>query len=180
MVIDIGGGTSDVAVISLGGIVVSNSIKVAGDVFDDAIVKYIRKKYNLLIGERSAERVKIEIGTADEKYEDNIMKISGRNLVSGLPKEVEITSREIKEALYESVSAVAESVHAAFEKTPPELASDISDRGVVMTGGGSLLHGLDKLIEKRTGIKVIIAEDTLSCVALGTGKYVEICDWSKV
>lgn len=168
MVIDIGGGTADIAVISLGGAVVSESIKIGGDRFDEAIVRYMRKKHNLLIGERTAEKVKIEIGTV-YKHEEKSMKISGRNLVTGLPESKVINSTEMLEALDECAEQIVLTTLSVLEKTPPELAADISDVGIVMTGGGALLNGLDKRIEERTGIKVIIAEDTLSCVAKGTG-----------
>ncbi|MFV0504384.1 MAG: rod shape-determining protein MreB [Lachnospirales bacterium] len=173
MVVDIGGGTSDVAVISLGGTVVSSSLKIAGDNFDEAIIRYMRKKHNILIGERTAESLKIEIGTAYERPETVTMEASGRNLITGLPRVITITSEEMQEALAESVSSIVDVVHNVLENTPPELAADISDRGIVMTGGGSLLYGLDKLIEERTGIKAIIADDAQSCVAMGTGKYIE-------
>ncbi len=173
MIIDIGGGTTDVAVISLGGIVESKSIKVAGDKFDESIVKYMRKKYNLYIGERSAEELKINIGTAFPRPKPVSMECKGRDLVSGLPKSVLVSSDEMVEALQEVVVAVCDAVHGVLEKTPPELAADISSSGIIMTGGGSLLHGLNKLIEKRTGIKTIIAEDAVSCVAKGTGKSLE-------
>lgn len=173
MVVDIGGGTTDVAVISLGGTVVSSSLKVAGDNFDEAIVRYMRKKHNILIGERTAEELKINIGTAYERSVHASMDVRGRNLITGLPKTITVASSEIKEALHESVTSIVETVHHVLERTPPELSSDISDRGVVMTGGGSLLYGLDKLISKKTGINAIIAENALTCVAVGTGKYIE-------
>lgn len=173
MIVDIGGGTADIAVISLGGIVTSASIKSAGDKFDDAIVRYMRKRHNLLIGERTAEELKINIGTAYPKSKVSTMQCRGRDLVSGLPKTIPITSEEMFEALEEPVTAIADAVHAVLEKTPPELAADISDRGIVMTGGGSLLDGLNKLIEKRTGIPTYIAEDAVSCVAKGTGISLE-------
>lgn len=173
MVIDIGGGTADVAVISLGGIVVSSSIKVAGDKFDEAIVKYMRKKHNIMIGDRTAEELKISIGTAFPREEEVSMEVRGRNLISGLPKTIAVTSDEMYEALSETVSAIADAVHAVLERTPPELSSDIAERGIVMTGGGSLLYGLDQLIVKRTGIPVYVAEDAISCVALGTGASLE-------
>ena len=176
MVVDIGGGTTDIAVISLGGTVVSTSLKVAGDNFDDAIIRYMRKKHNVLIGERSAEQLKINIGTAFERTMSVSMDIRGRNLITGLPKNITVNSEEMLEALSESVMAITEAVHTVLEKTPPELAADISDRGIVMTGGGSLLYGLDKLISSRTGINTIIAEDAVSCVAIGTGKYIEFID----
>lgn len=173
MIIDIGGGTTDVAVISLGGIVVSKSIKVAGDTFDEAISKYIRKKYNVIIGERSAEQLKIEIGSAYPRVKEQVTEIRGRCLMTGLPKLIKVTSTEMLEALEEPVTAIAEAVHAVLENTPPELAADISDQGMVMTGGGSLLNGLNKLIQDRTGISVRIAEEPISCVAIGTGKSLE-------
>lgn len=176
MIIDIGGGTTDIAVISLGGIVVSSSIKVAGDKFDEAIVRYMRKKHNVMIGERTAEELKIKVGTAFPREEEVKIEVRGRNLISGLPKTMEVTSEEMLEALSEPVSAIADAVHSVLERTPPELAADVSDRGIVMTGGGSLLYGLDKLISKRTGIPVYIAEDPISCVALGTGKALESLD----
>lgn len=176
MVIDIGGGTSDIAVISLGGIVVSTSIKVAGDKFDEAIVRYMRKKHNVMIGERTSEELKINIGTAFPREEQAKMEVRGRNLISGLPKTIEVTSDEMLEALAEPVSAIADAVHSVLERTPPELSADISDRGIVMTGGGSLLNGLDKLISKRTNIPVYIAEAAVSCVAIGTGKSLDNFD----
>ena len=173
MIVDIGGGTTDIAIISLGGAVVSTSIKVAGDNFDEAITRYMRKQHNLLIGERTAENLKINIGTAFERPDVTSMDVRGRNLITGLPKTITVTSEEMLFALNESVSSIVEAVHYVLEKTPPELASDISDRGIVMTGGGSLLYGLDKLITNRTGIETIIADNAVSCVALGTGKYIE-------
>jgi len=180
MVVDIGGGTTDIAVISLGGNVVSSSLKIAGDNFDEAIVKYMRKKYNLLVGERSAEELKINIGCAYPRDEEKEMSVRGRNLITGLPKTMNITSSEMLEALREPVNNIAEAVHGVLEKTPPELASDISNRGIIMTGGGGLLYGLDKLIQEKTGIETVIADDATSCVAIGTGKYVEICDWDNI
>lgn len=173
MIIDIGGGTTDVAVISLGGIVESNSIKIAGDKFDEAIIKYMRKKHNLLIGERTAEELKINIGTAYPRAKPIKMDCKGRDLVSGLPKNISVSSDEMIEALQEVVTAVCDSLHAVLEKTPPELASDIASSGIIMTGGGSLLYGLNRLIEKKTGIRTIIADDAVSCVAKGTGKSLE-------
>lgn len=170
MVVDIGGGTSDVAVISLGGIVVSTSIKIAGDKFDEAITKYMRKKHSILIGERTAEDIKMTIGSAFPRDKEVFMDVRGRNLVSGLPETIKVSSEETLEALRESVVQIADAVHYVLEKTPPELSADISDKGILMTGGGSLLWGLDKLIEKRTGIQVYIAEDAISCVAKGTGE----------
>lgn len=173
MVVDVGGGTTDIAVISLGGTVVSTSIKVAGDKFDESIVRYLRKKYNMMIGERTSEEIKIQVGTVYPRVKEVSMEVRGRNLITGLPKTVTITSTEIMEALEEPVAAIVDAVHSVLEKTPPELAADISDRGIVMTGGGSLVYGLDKLIQEKTGINVIIADDAVSCVALGTGKALE-------
>ncbi|MFC4804240.1 rod shape-determining protein MreB [Filifactor villosus] len=169
MVVDIGGGTTDIAVISLGGIVVSSSIKTAGDHFDDAIIKYMRKQHSMLIGERTAEDMKKGIGTAFPRDKDITMQVRGRNLVSGLPEVRTISSAEMLEALRESVTQIADAVHVVLEQTPPELSSDISDKGILMTGGGSLLWGLDKLISQRTGIEVYVSEDAVSCVAKGTG-----------
>lgn len=176
MVIDIGGGTTDVAVISLGGMVVRSSIKVAGDMFDEAIIKYIRKKHKLMIGERTAEDLKINIGSAYKKEVEETMEIRGRDLISGLPKNVEVSSEEMREALKEAVNSIADCAHSVLEKTPPELAADISDKGITMTGGGSLLNGLDKLIEQVTRVPVYVAEDSVSCVALGTGKVLDYVD----
>jgi len=173
MVIDVGGGTTDIAVISLGGIVVSSSIKIAGDKFDEAIIRYMRKKHNIMIGERTAEELKINIGAVYPRVQEASMEVRGRNLISGLPKTLTVTSSEIMEALEEPVSSIVEAVHSVLERTPPELASDISDRGIIMTGGGSLVYGFDKLIQEKTGINVIIADDAISCVALGTGKALE-------
>ncbi len=173
MVVDIGGGTTDVAVISLGGTVISSSIKIAGDNFDEAIVRYMRKKHNILIGERTAEELKINVGTAYPRPETISIDVRGRNLITGLPKTISVTSDEMYEALQESVLTIVDVVHSVLEQTPPELSSDISERGIVMTGGGSLLYGLDKLISEKTGINTIIAEDPISCVAIGTGKSVE-------
>ena len=176
MVIDMGGGTTDIAVISLGGIVVSRSIKVAGDKCDDAIVRYVRKKYNVMIGLRSAEEIKIKIGTAFPVEEDKFMEVRGRNLVTGLPVNLTISSSDLLEAMEETITAIADAVHSVLEKTPPELAADISEKGIVMTGGGCLIHGMDKLLEKRTRLNVTIAEDAVSCVAKGTGQSLEHMD----
>ena len=176
MVIDIGGGTTDIAVISLGGAVVSDSIKIGGDKFDAAIVSYIKKKHNLLIGERSAEKLKIEVGTAMKDSEERTMKISGRNIVKGLPETIEVSSFEIAEALEECVKQILATTKSVLEKTPPELSADISTFGIVMTGGGALLRDLDKRIEEATGIKVIVADDPLSCVARGTGSSLSTLD----
>jgi rod shape-determining protein MreB len=176
MIVDIGGGTTDVAIISLGGIVVSKSIKVAGNECDEAISRYIRKKHNVMIGERSAEELKINIGTAYKKNKEEFMEVRGRNLVTGLPKTVNISSSEMLEALEEPVTNIVDSVHAVLERTPPELAADIANTGIVMTGGGSLLWGLDKLISEKTGIDARVADDPVSCVAIGTGKSLDWVD----
>ena len=176
MVIDIGGGTTDIAVISLGGIVVRSSIKVAGDAFDNAIVKYIRRKHKLLIGDRTAEDLKINIGSAFKKEKEEIMEIKGRDLVTGLPKNVTVSSQEMREALSDPVTAIVEAVHSLLERTPPELASDIAEKGILMTGGGSLLNGLDKAIEEHTKVPVMVAENSVSCVAMGTGIVIEYID----
>lgn len=173
MIVDIGGGTTDIAVISLGGTVVSTSIKIAGDDFDEAIVRYMRKKHNLLIGERTAEDIKIRIGSAYRRPEPISLDVKGRNLVTGLPKTISVTSEETEEALKEATSQIVEAVHSVLEKTPPELAADIADRGIVLTGGGCLLYGLEELIEEKTGITTMTAEDPMTAVAVGTGKYVE-------
>ena len=173
MVVDVGGGTTDVAVISLGGIVVSTFIKIAGDKFDEAIIRYMRKKYNLLIGERTAEEMKIRIGSAYKNGNGESMEVRGRNLVTGLPKTHEVFSSEMVEALEEPVSAIVDSIHSVIEKTPPELAADISDSGIVLTGGGALLHGLDILLAIKLGTPVRVAEDSVSCVAAGMGKALD-------
>ena len=172
-IVDIGGGTADIAVISLGGTVVSTSIKVAGDDFDEAIVRYMRKTHNLLIGERTAEDIKIQIGSAYKRPEVVSMDVRGRNLVTGLPKTITVTSDETMDALKEITSQIVEAVHSVLEKTPPELAADVSDRGIVLTGGGSLLYGLEELIEEKTGITTMTAEDPMTAVAIGTGQFVE-------
>ncbi|KSV60323.1 rod shape-determining protein [Acetivibrio ethanolgignens] len=179
MIVDIGGGTSDIAVISLGGTVVSTSVKIAGDDFDEAIVRYMRKKHNLLIGERTAEDVKIKIGSAFRRAESETMDVRGRNLVTGLPKTITVSSEETEEALRESTSQIVEAVHSVLEKTPPELAADIADRGIVLTGGGSLLRGLEELIENKTGITTMTAAEPMTCVAIGTGKFVEFLSGKK-
>lgn len=176
MVVDIGGGTSEVAVISLGGIVVSRSLRIAGDEFDDAIIHYIKKEYNLMIGERTSEDIKLKIGSAYPLPEEETYSISGRDLVTGLPKELSISSMEIREALREPINSVVDSIKYTLEKTPPELASDIMERGIMLAGGGALLKGLDKLISEETGIPVYIAEQPLDCVVLGTGKVLEEID----
>ncbi|MCR4722002.1 MAG: rod shape-determining protein MreB [Lachnospiraceae bacterium] len=174
MIVDIGGGTTDIAVISLGGTVVSTSIKIAGDDFDEALVRYMRKEHKLLIGERTAEDIKTNIGSAYRRKEVVAMDVRGRNLVSGLPKTISVTSEETEEALKETTSQIVEAIHSVLEKTPPELAADIADRGIVLTGGGCLLYGLEELIEEKTGITTMTAEDPMTAVAIGTGKYVEM------
>lgn len=176
MILDIGGGTADIAVISLGGAVKSKSIKIAGDKFDEAIIKYIKKKYNVIIGERTAEDIKINIGCVYPKTVNESMNIKGRNLSSGLPVEFEVTSEEMMEALEECANQIVEGVHSVLEETPPELSADISDRGIYITGGGGLISGLDQLLQERTGIPVMIAEDAISCVATGTGKALNHID----
>jgi len=177
MIVDIGGGTTDVAVISLGGIVVSRSIKVAGDECDEAITKYIRKKYNMMIGERSAEELKISIGCAYKKEEEEYKEVRGRNLLTGLPMTVNVSTSDMLEALKDPVQEIIDTVHSVLERTPPELAADISNKGIILTGGGALLYGLDKLIEERTGIPTKVADEPVSCVAKGTGKAL---DWIHV
>ena len=176
MVVDIGGGTTDIAVISLGGSVVSTSLKVAGDKFDEYIVKYIKKKHNVMIGERTAEDLKINVGCVYPKIQDTEMEVRGRDLITGLPKTLTVHSSEMLEALMEPAMMIVDAVHSVLEKTPPELAADISDRGIYMTGGGCLVDGLDKLLQEKTGINVMIAQDAVSCVALGTGKALDNLD----
>ncbi|SFG14418.1 rod shape-determining protein [Oribacterium sp. WCC10] len=176
MIIDIGGGTSDIAVIALDGPVVSESIKVAGDDFDEAILRYMRKKHNLLIGERTAEDIKVNIGCASKRPENITMEVRGRNLVTALPKTVVVSADEIMDALLEPATMIVNAVHNVLERTPPELAADIYERGIVMTGGGSLLYGLDKLMHEKTGITCMLAEDPLTAVAIGTGKFIDIAN----
>ena len=176
MIIDIGGGTTDIAVISLDGMVVRSSIKVAGDKFDEAIIRYIRKKHKLMIGERTAEDIKICIGTACKRDKDKTMEIRGRDLITGLPKNLTATSEEMREALNETVTAIVECAHSVLEKTPPELAADIMEKGIIMTGGGALLHGLDERISEATKVPVYIAENAVACVAIGTGKALDYLD----
>lgn len=173
MVVDIGGGTSDIAVISLSGVVESASIKVAGDQFNEAVVKYMRRKHNILIGERTAEQMKMEIGCVYPKEEEATIEIKGRCLMTGLPKTITVNSTEMMEAFEEPVERILEAVHNVLERTPPELVADISNNGIVMTGGGSLVDGFDKLITARTGIHTVVAEDAISCVAEGTGKSLD-------
>lgn len=176
MIVDIGGGTTEVAVISLGGIVYSKSVRVAGDKFDDAIVNYIKRKYSLLIGERTAEQIKLTIGCAYPFEEEKTYEVKGRDLISGAPKTIELNSEEIRDALAEPVSAVVDAIKVALEKTPPELAADIVDNGIVLAGGGALLANLDTLIKEKTGLPVTVAEDPLSCVVRGSGKALEDLD----
>lgn len=173
MVVDIGGGTTDIAVISLGGVVVSESIKVAGDKFDEAIIRYVKRKHNVLIGERTAEMIKVRIGAVWTRDEERYIDVKGRCLLQGLPKVIRIFSYEMMEALEEPITQVVEAVCSVVERTPPELVGDILNNGIVMTGGGSLIYGLDKLIANVTGIKTRVAEKAVSCVAIGTGKYLE-------
>ena len=173
MVVDIGGGTSDIAVISLSGVVESASIKVAGDQFNESVVKYMRRKHNILIGERTAEQMKMEIGCVYPQEEDASIDVKGRCLVTGLPKTITVHASEMLEAFEEPVERILEAIHSVLERTPPELVGDISNNGIVMTGGGSLVKGFDKLVEARTGIHTQVAEDAISCVAEGTGKSLE-------
>ena len=176
MVVDIGGGTTDIAVISLGGSVISTSLKVAGDKFDEYIIKYIKKKYNVIIGERTAEDLKVNIGCVYPKMQDVEMDIRGRGLVDGLPKTITIHASEMLEAMMEPALMIVDAVHSVLERTPPELVADIGNKGIYMTGGGCLVDGLDKLLQEKTGIGVMIAQDTVSCVALGTGKALDNLD----
>ena len=174
MIVDIGGGTTDVAVISLGGVVVSQSIKVAGDKFDEAIMRYVRRKYNVAIGERTAERVKMQIGAVYEHGEAQTMEVKGRCLIQGLPKNITLSSKEMLEAMMEPISSILDTICSIIEKTPPELVGDILKNGIILVGGGSLLQGLDKLIEDVTGIRTRLAKDPVKCVALGTGKVLNL------
>lgn len=174
LIVDIGGGTTDVAVLSLGGVVASTSIKTAGDAFDQAIMNYVRQNHSLFIGEDMAENIKIKIGTAVEEATPQVMEVKGRNVLTGLPKKVKLTSEEIRVALRDATGQVVEAVHGVLEKTPPELAADIVDRGIVLTGGGALLRGMDTLIEQKTGVTTLTVQDAMHVVAVGTGKYAEI------
>ena len=174
LIVDIGGGTTDVAVISLGGVVVSASVKMAGDAFDQAIMNYVRKSHSLFIGEDMAEEIKIKIGTAIEESSPHVMEIKGRNIMTGLPKTVKLTSEEVRAALKDATGQIVETVHGVLEKTPPELAADIVDRGIVLTGGGALLRGMDTLIERKTGVSTLTVQNAMSVVAVGTGKYAEV------
>lgn len=173
LVVDIGGGTTDIAVLSLGGVVRSESLRIGGDKFDEAIVRYVKTKYNLLIGERTGEEIKITVGSAGAKSRDEKMEVRGRDLMTGLPKNITITSAETREALEELVTAICDMIKTVLEATPPELAADIMERGMIMTGGGAMLHGLDQVIAASTGVPCYLAEDPVSCVALGTGKALE-------
>lgn len=174
LIVDIGAGTTDAAVISLAGVVVSGSIKVAGDVFDQAIMSYVRKNHSLFISEDAAEEIKIKIGTACEEADPRTMEVKGRNVITGLPKVAILTSEEIRVALKDATGQIVELVHSILEKTPPELAADIVDRGIVLTGGGALLHGMDTLIEQKTGVSATTIQDAMGVVAIGTGKYAEV------
>jgi rod shape-determining protein MreB len=176
MIVDIGGGTTDVAVISLGGVVVSESKKIAGDKFDEAIMRYVRRKYNITIGERTAEQIKIRIGAVYEHGEARTMEVKGRCLIQGLPKVVTLSSKEMLEAMMEPISAILDSICSVIERTPPDLVGDILKHGIVMTGGGSQLYGFDKLIEDVTGIKTRVAKDPVLCVAMGTGQLLSVLD----
>lgn len=174
LIVDIGGGTTDIAVISIGGVVVSSTIKVAGDSFDQAIISYIRKTHGLFISEDAAETIKVRIGTAIEEVNPQVMEVKGRNVLTGLPKKIKLTSEEIREALKEATGQIVEAVHGILEKTPPELVADIVDRGIVLAGGGALLKGMDTLIEQRTGVNTLTVQDSMHVVAVGTGMYAEM------
>lgn len=180
MIVDIGGGTTEVAVISLAGIVYSKSIRVGGDKMDEAIIQHIKRRYNLLIGERTAEQIKIEIGNAYPLEEPQTMQVKGRDMIAGVPRTVEITSDEVREALAEPVSAIVDAVRVALERTPPELAADIVDKGIVLAGGGALLQNLDAVLREETRLPVMIAEDAMSCVVLGTGRVLDELELLKV
>ena len=174
LIVDIGGGTTDIAVISIGGVVVSSTIKVAGDSFDQAIISYIRYTHGLLISEEAAETIKVRIGTVVEGANPQVMEVKGRNVLRGLPKKIKLTSEEIREALKDATGQIVEAVHGILEKTPPELVADIVDRGIVLAGGGALLKGMDTLIEQRTGVNTLTVQDAMHVVAVGTGMYAEI------
>jgi rod shape-determining protein MreB len=180
MVVDIGGGTTDIAIVSLGGIVVSESLRVGGDKFDEAIIRYIKKMYNMMVGERTAEDIKIQIGSAYPEGEGKSMEIRGCDLVTGLPRTIKFTSVDTFQALSEPITTIVDGIKSVLERTPPELASDIVDKGIVLTGGGSLLHGFSRLLAEETGIPIHLAEDPLSCVALGTGKILESESFSSI
>jgi rod shape-determining protein MreB len=179
MIVDIGGGTTEVAVISLSGIVYSKSIRVGGDEMDEAIVQYVKRKYNLLIGERTAEQIKTQIGSAFPMEERHTFEAKGRDLVAGIPKTLTISDEEVREAILEPVTTIVDAIKIALERTPPELAADIVDRGIVLAGGGSLLKGLDILIREETELPIAIAEDPLTCVVRGTGKVLDELDLLK-
>ncbi len=174
MIVDIGGGTTDMAIISLGSTVVSNSIKVAGDNFDEAIMRHVRKNHNLFIGEQMAESIKIKIGTVWEDSEVKTMEVKGRNVITGLPKVTTLTSEEIRQALKDCTLQILDGIHSVLEQTPPELAADIVDRGIVLTGGGAMLNGMENLVEQKTGINTLLAQDPMLAVAVGTGKYAKV------
>lgn len=176
MIVDIGGGTTEVAVISLAGIVYAQSVRIGGDEMDDAIISYIKRNYNLLIGERTAEGIKMEIGSAYQVGECKSIEIKGRDLVAAIPKTIVVTDEEIRESLSEPINAILEAVRSALESTPPELAADIIDRGIVLAGGGALLRGVDILLREETGLPVTVAEDPLSAVVMGTGKVLDELD----
>ena len=176
MIVDIGGGTTEVAVISLGGIVTSESIRIAGDELDEAIIQYMKRTYNMMIGEQTAERIKIEIGSAYPLEEEKVMTVKGRDLMAGLPRKVDVTSEEIREALREPISAIIEAIKMTLERTAPELSADLVDRGLTLAGGGALLRGIDKVIAQETGLPVRVDSDPLTAVARGTGIFLENLD----
>jgi len=171
MIVDIGGGTTEIAIISLGGIVCSKSLRIGGDEMDDAIIQHLKRSYNLMVGERTAEEIKIKIGSAYPQQEETSVEVKGRDLIAGLPKTIRVTSQEIREALSEPISSIVEAVRVILEKAPPELSADLVEQGMVLVGGGSLLRGIDKLLNEETGLPVRVAEDALTAVALGTGKF---------
>lgn len=176
LIVDIGGGTTDVAVISMAGVVVSSSIKVAGDVFNQAIMSYVRRNHSLFIGEDTAEKIKMEIGTAVEETTPRTMEVKGRNVITGLPRIATLTSGEMRVALKDATGQIVEAVHSILEKTPPELAADIVDRGIILTGGGALLHGMDTLIEQKTGVHTMTVQEAMNVVVIGTGKYADVIE----
>ena len=176
IILDIGGGTSDVAVLSLGDVVLSSSVKVAGDKFDDSIIKYVKKEHNVLIGERTAEQLKVEIGSVYPFEEEKEMVVKGRDLISGLPKSITLNSKDIREPFLECANLIINTLHNVLERTPPELVGDIYNNGICMTGGGSLISGFDKLVSEKTGIKAYVANDAVSCVSIGTGKSLDYLD----
>ena len=176
MVIDIGAGTTDIAVISLGDTVISRTVKIAGDNFEQSIIRYLRKQYNLLVGDRTAEDIKIRIGSVMPRISGSTMKVKGRDLLTGLPKTVEISSEETTKALIDDMEKIAEEIHQVLEETPPELAADIATRGILLSGGGSMLYGIDEYVEEKTGIQTVMVDDPISVVAIGTGRYVEFLE----